>query len=707
MPDLSGELNEAQQQAINCTEGPLLILAGAGSGKTRVLTCRIAHLLEEKGVAPWKIMALTFTNKAAEEMRSRLERLVGDTRGMWVSTFHAAAVRILREHAPLLDYEKSFVIYDDTDQQSVIKSVLKELNMDNERFKPRAVLYAISRAKNELKDADLFAEEAESFYDRSIARVFRGYQECLVKNCAMDFDDLLLLVVKLFRRHPEVLDFYQEKFRYILVDEYQDTNRAQYEIVRLLASKHRNLCVVGDDDQSIYQFRGADLRNILDFERDWRDAKVVKLEENYRSTGNILTAAYHVVRNNQGRKEKKLWTRHAEGDPVFVFAAEDETGEARFIAGEIKLLSEQYGQFAILYRTNAQSRVLENVLSREGLPYQMVGGIRFWERREVKDLRAYLKVLDNPADDLSLQRIINVPRRGIGAATVQRLQELARQQQISLYQSLALAESAGSGAAAGKKTSALHTMLENLTRMKEYLAVDELVAQVLEQSGYLAELRAEGTLEAEGRAENLREFLTEAQNFVRTAEDKSLTAFLTRLSLISDLDTLADADAPQVTLMTFHAAKGLEFPVVFLAGLEEGLLPHQRSLETADGLEEERRLCYVGLTRAERRVYLSHARRRHLFGQTLCNLRSRFLSEIPSSVIAGSSEPAVALPPPSAPGRAVGLLAGDTVEHGKWGIGEVRAVDQLSDGDTVLTIYFPALGLKKVIARYAPLRKVN
>jgi len=702
---LSGELNEEQQQAVVCTEGPLLILAGAGSGKTRVLTFRIAHLLQGKGVAPRKILALTFTNKAAEEMRSRLEQLVGDTQGMWAATFHAACVRILREHAPALGYQKSFVIYDDSDQLSCIKGVIRELNLDDKRFKPRAVLSAISRSKNELVDAARFAETADNFYYTTLARIFRGYQDSLLKNGAVDFDDLLLLVVKLFQRHPEILALYQEKFQYILVDEYQDTNRAQYEIVRMLAGRHRNLCVVGDDDQSIYQFRGASIRNILDFERDWPEARVISLEENYRSTGNILAAASSLVKNNCERKEKSLWTRQAPGDPVYVFAAADENEEARFIAGEIKARAAEYGRFAVLYRTNAQSRVIEEVLIREGLPYRIVGGLRFWERREVKDLLAYLKVLDNKTDDVSLQRIVNVPRRGIGTTTLQRLQQFAKSAGLPLYQALALPDEAGCGPA-GKKVLALFALLEKLAQMRESLAVDALAEQVLVQSGYLAELRAEGTQEAAGREENLREFLTAAQDFVQTAEDKSLTAFLTRLSLLESLDALADDDAPQVTLLTFHAAKGLEFPVVFLAGMEEGLLPHLRSLETADGVEEERRLCYVGLTRARRRAYLTYAAERHLFGAAFRNLPSRFLSEIPKELTSPAAWSAAASLS-SGERQVAALLVGDAVEHGKWGAGEVRAVEPLSDGDTVLTIFFPALGVKKVIARYAPLRKVN
>ena len=704
MTETFTNLNDVQQQAVVCTEGPLLILAGAGSGKTRVITHRISYLIKEKLAAPWEILALTFTNKAAAEMRARIEALVGTIPGMWVSTFHASAARILREHASLLGYTSSFVIYDDSDQLTVVRNVMKEMNLDDTRFKPRGVLQAISRAKNEMSDAHSFSEEADNFFSRTIARIFTQYQERLQRNNALDFDDMLLLMVKLFRTQPDVLSHYQHKFRYILVDEYQDTNRVQYEIIRLLAGSHRNLCVVGDDDQSIYQFRGADLRNILDFERDWPEATVVKLEENYRSTANILAAAYHVVKNNAGRKQKKLWTRQATGDPITVFTAEDEYLEGRYIAGEIRKLSNDFGQFAILYRTNAQSRAIEDSLIRENIPYQMVGGVRFWERKEVKDILSYLRVLDNPADGVSLMRVINVPRRGIGTTTVDRLQQLASEKMITFYEALILSESAGIGSGPIKKVREFYTLLENLLAMREYLGVDELVEQVIIRSGYLDELRAEGNDQAQSREENLRELITVAQQFLKTSEDKSLTAFLTQLALISDLDTLEDGDGPTVVMMTMHAAKGLEFPVVFIAGLEEGLFPHMRSFDTADGIEEERRLCYVGITRAEKRLYLTNARRRNIFGMAMQNLPSRFLSEIPATVLDQlDTTPAVA----ATPGQAGDLVVGDRVEHGKWGEGEVMSVDTLSDGDTVLTILFTNLGLKKVIARYAPLRKVN
>ncbi len=712
-------LNEAQQEAVRCTEGPLLVLAGAGSGKTRVITQRIAHLIKEKGVSPWAILALTFTNKAAAEMRSRVENLVGPVRGIWVTTFHSAAARLLRENAVLLGYRPTFVIYDDADQLNTIKNAMKELDIDGSRFKPRGVLAAISRFKNELGDADAYAEQADNYYQRNLARIFRAYQERLRANNAMDFDDLLLLLVKLFHDYPEVLARYRRQFRYILVDEYQDTNRAQYEIIRLLAGEHRNICVVGDDDQSIYQFRGADLRNILDFERDWPEARVVKLEENYRSSGHILEAAWHVVRNNSGRRDKKLWTRQGPGDQVVVYEAGDEYEEARFIAGEIRKNAHCCDQFAVLYRTNAQSRVIEEIMVRENISYQMVGGLRFWERREVRDILAYLRVIDNPDDEVSLQRAINVPRRGIGDATVSRLQSFSRERNLSLYRALGLAREAGLGPGPQKKVTAFFELMENLGKMREYLAVDELAMEVLVQSGYLAELRAEGTEQAQSREENLREFVTAAQNFVKESEDKSLTAFLTQLALISDIDTLPDTDLPQVVLMTLHSAKGLEFPAVFIAGLEEGILPHVRAFETADGIEEERRLCYVGITRARRRLYLSYARRRNLFGEVMCNLPSRFLLEIPREyterVAAKAAVVAAAGSGFAGTGTAQGapetkeaaaLRAGDRVEHAKWGVGEVQAVDTLSDGDTVLTINFPAIGPKKVIARYAPLRKL-
>ncbi|EEG76375.1 DNA helicase PcrA, partial [Dethiobacter alkaliphilus] len=694
----------------------LLILAGAGSGKTRVITHRIAHLIQQRLAAPWEILALTFTNKAAEELRGRIEELVGTAPGIWASTFHAASARILREHADRLGYTSSFVIYDSADQLTVIKNVMKNLNLDDDtRFKPRGVLSAISRAKNEMMDVDTYDEAADNFYSRTVAKVFRSYQERLRLNNALDFDDMLLLVVKLLREHPEVLKAYQEKFRYILVDEYQDTNRVQYEIVRLLGGVHRNLCVVGDDDQSIYQFRGADIRNILDFERDWPEAEVVKLEENYRSSGNILEAAWHVVKHNAGRKDKKLWTSQEAGDPIQVYTAQDEQQEARYIAGEIRKLSATYDQFAVLYRTNAQSRAIEDALIRENISYQMVGGVRFWERKEVKDILAYLRVLDNPADGISLLRVINVPRRGIGATSVEKLNNMASERGITFYEALRLADEAGLGSAPLKKVKSFAALLENLQQMREYLSVDELTEQVMIKSGYLDELRAEGTDQAQSREENLLEFLTVAQDFVKESEDKSLTAFLTQLSLVSDLDTLEDDGGPRVVLMTMHAAKGLEFPVVFVAGMEEGIFPHMRSFDTADGIEEERRLCYVGITRAEKRLYLTSAMNRNLFGRRMHNMPSRFLRELPDAVFdkeaaeaskaaasAPTSAPAASLPP----GGAGDLAVGDRVEHSKWGAGEVKAVDTLSDGDTVVTIMFTTLGLKKVIAKYAPLRKV-
>ena len=705
MERLTG-LNEAQRQAVECVDGPLLILAGAGSGKTRVITHRIAYLIQEKLAAPWEILALTFTNKAAAEMRSRIEELVGNIPGMWAATFHAAAVRLIRENAGLLGLTSSFAIYDDGDQQTVVKNIMKELLLDDSRFKPRSVLAAIGRAKNEMIDQHRYEEEADNFYTRTIARIYKKYQERLRLSNALDFDDLLLYVVRLLTDHPAVLARYQEKFRYILVDEYQDTNRVQYKIISLLAGCHRNLCVVGDDDQSIYQFRGADLRNILDFEREWPDATVVKLEENYRSTGHILAAANQMVKNNAGRKEKNLWTRQGAGEPINIFSAQDEYQEARFIAGEIRTLSATYDQFAVLYRTNAQSRAIEDVLVRENIAYQMVGGVRFWERKEIKDILAYLRLLDNQSDDVSLLRIINVPRRGIGAATLERLRLLAQEKQLSLFQALPFAADAELGSGPLKKVRDFTQLMEKLKQMREDLSVDELVEQVLVSSGYLDELKAEGTDVAQSRTENLREFITVAQGFMKASGEKTLTAFLTQMALISDLDTFSDESGPQVVLMTLHAAKGLEFPVVFLTGMEEELFPHVRSSETADGIEEERRLCYVGITRARRLLFLTHAKRRNIFGQAMQNLPSRFLAEIPVTVPAKDlKSPAAAAP--AIPGQVGNLFVGDRVEHSKWGVGVVQSVDSLSDGDTALTIHFPALGLKKVIERYAPLRKVE
>jgi|LSQX01.2.fsa_nt_gb DNA helicase-2/ATP-dependent DNA helicase PcrA len=708
MTNYSEHLNEMQLQAVECVEGPLLILAGAGSGKTRVITYRIAYLIAQGLAKPWEILALTFTNKAAEEMRARISALVGAVPGMWVSTFHTAAARILRENATLLGLTSSFVIYDEEDQLRLMRNIMRDLLLDDSRFKPRGLLAAISRAKNDLLDEHRYTEAATDYFTNTVARVYRQYQERLRRQNALDFDDLLFYVVKLFREHEAVLGRYQEKFKYILIDEYQDTNRVQYEMVMLLAGRHRNLCVVGDDDQSIYHFRGADIRNILDFERDWPEAKVVKLEENYRSTGNILAAANHVIKHNTGRKAKTLWTRKPAGDPVTVFVADDERHEAGFIAGEIRRLADKYRQFAVLYRTNAQSRALEDAMLRENIAYQVVGGVRFWERKEVKDIIAYLRVLDNPSDEISLLRIINVPRRGIGATTVGRLRALAVRNNTTISHVLPQAEAAGLGSAPLKKVRELAGMLEKLRNMASYLAVDELIEQVLIQTGYLEELHAEETEEARGREENLRELLTVAREFLRQSEDKSLTAFLTQLALLSDLDTLNEADGPSVVLMTLHAAKGLEFPVVFLTGMEEGLFPHERSFDTPDGIEEERRLCYVGITRAQELLYLTYAKRRNIFGLELYNRPSRFLGELPAEVLTDEAKTLKTPPPGKLPQEEVAALAaGDMVEHGKWGIGEIKSVDTLSDGDRVLTIFFPALGLKKVIARYAPLRIVK
>ncbi|HHU30752.1 MAG: DNA helicase PcrA [Bacillota bacterium] len=699
------DLNENQRKAVECTEGPLLVLAGAGSGKTRVITCRIAYLIEQGLARPWEILALTFTNKAAEEMRVRVSELVGNIPGMWVSTFHSAAVRILRENAGRLGLTSAFTIYDGYDQLTLVRSIINDLMIKDSRIKPRGVLAVISRAKNELTDEESYALAAADYYTRQVSRIYRRYQERLRKNNALDFDDLLLYNIRLFKENPDLLAHYREKFRYILVDEYQDTNRVQYEIVRLLAEEHRNICVVGDDDQSIYQFRGADIRNILDFERDWPEAVVVKLEENYRSTGNILEAANHVVKNNAGRKEKKLWTRKEKGEPVTVFAAEDEKQEARFIAREIRRLAARYNKFAVLYRTNAQSRVLEDAMLWENISYQIVGGVRFWERKEIKDIIAYLRVLANPTDDLSLQRIINVPRRGIGAVTLERLRKLAAEKNVPLSAALSIAPKSNLGSGHVKKVQEFAALLADLRKMGEYLAVDELAEQVMVRSGYLDDLRAENTEEARSREENLYEFLTVAREFLRKSEEQTLDAFLAQLSLLSDLDTLED-EGPDVLLMTLHSAKGLEFPVVFIAGLEEGLFPHKRSLDTADGIEEERRLCYVGITRAQEVLYLTYAQYRNIFGSYFTAPPSRFIGEIPETVLSGEDE--VEAPPDlPVPGEAGDVETGDRVEHARWGVGEVRSVDSLSDGDRVLTIFFPSLGLKKVIARYAPLRKIK
>lgn len=747
--NLLNGLNEAQRAAVTAGDGPLLVIAGAGSGKTRVLTYRIAYLLAERKVSPYSILAVTFTNKAAKEMKERVERLVGPmAEAIWVGTFHSTCVQILRREAEHVGYKSNFLIFDTTDQLGVIRESLKELDLDPKNFEPRSLLYAISAAKNELIGPGEFDRRASDYREETIARVYAKYQAKLHENNAFDFDDLIMYTVLLFRHHPDVLQKYQDRFRYILVDEYQDTNHAQYLLVRLLAEKHRNLFVVGDADQSIYSFRGADIRNILEFEQDYPDAKTIKLEQNYRSTQRILDAANGVIVNNIGRKEKNLWTENPVGDPILVCTVPDERAEAAFIAGEIQRLAKEenwsYRDFTILYRTHAQSRALEDELMRRGVPYVVVSGLRFYERKEIKDLIAYLRLIYNQADNYSLRRILNVPRRGIGDATLAKLEAFAQDEGISLFDAVSRVRELGTISARFAKP--LEEFAQLIQRLHEAaqshkVTVTELTEKVLEESGYLRELQNERTEEAEARIENLREFLSVTKQYEEENEPADLAGLLEHVALVSDVDNY-DETSDAVKMMTFHAAKGLEFQVVFMVGMEEGVFPHSRSQWEPAELEEERRLCYVGITRAMRKLYLTSARQRTLYGSTTINFPSRFIEEIPSELIEERDVTAVVQPPAvggkprisiapreesQASAKSNGWLGvgsspkvgqpkpatvdevnfkpGDKVKHKMFGVGTVVSINSSHNG-VMLKIAFPDEGVKTLMAGYAPLEKL-
>jgi DNA helicase-2/ATP-dependent DNA helicase PcrA len=704
------DLNPVQQQAVLTTEGPLLVVAGAGSGKTRVLTYRVAHLISACGVKPNEILAITFTNKAAGEMRTRLEGLLGNVaRAIWILTFHAACGRILRREAPRLGYRSNFTIYDQADQVRLVKQCLEDLERDPKRFVPRGIHSQISNAKNQLIGPDEYMSRVASFYDQTVAEVYALYQKRLFASNAVDFDDLLMLTVQLLERFPEALTRWQKAFRYVLVDEYQDTNHAQYRLLQLLAGRHRNLMVVGDPDQSIYAFRGADIRNILDFETDFSDARSIALEQNYRSTNTILRAANHVIRTNRERKEKNLWSELGEGLPVHVIEVEDEHAEARFVAAEIAALVEEgysADELAVFYRTNAQSRVLEDVLVRQGIAYQVIGGPRFYERAEIKDAIAYLQVLDNPWDAISLTRIANKPRRGIGDTTLSKLQAYADAHGISLFEALAYPQEAGVGAAPLKAVDALRTLLVSLQSAVQELAVPALVEAVLERTGYLATLEAERTIEARGRIENLQELVGVGQEYVQQAPEPTLSGFLQEISLYSDQDAIR-GEQSLVTLMTLHNAKGLEFKAVFMIGIEEGIFPHARSIEE-QGVEEERRLAYVGMTRAQERLVLTHATSRSLWGSRTFNLPSRFLDELPEEGVIRERLRPASWSGYGAPGvqpreDIPSLAAGDSVRHGTLGEGVVLRVEP----GGVVTVRFADDGAeRRLMLEYAPLEKI-
>ena len=635
-------LNPQQREAVEATEGPLLIMAGAGSGKTRVLTHRIAYLIATRKAPPWAILAITFTNKAAREMRDRVVRLVGPAADdIWVSTFHAMCVRILRRDIQRLGFTSNYAIYDPDDQLTVIRQCLKELNLDPKRYEPRGILAAISAAKNELITPEKYEQNARDYFQSIVSRVYGLYQKKLQSNNALDFDDLIMTTIRLFREAPDVLDYYQNRFMYIHVDEYQDTNHAQYVLCKMLADRHKRICVVGDSDQSIYKWRGADIRNILDFEKDYPDARTIMLEQNYRSTGRILEAANRVISRNTGRKPKKLWTDLGEGEKIRLYYGNSEHEEGYFVAQEILNNVKngmRYGDHAVLYRTNAQSRVIEETLVKSDIPYRIVGGIRFYERKEIKDVLAYLRLIANPDDDLSFERIVNVPKRGIGSSTLDKLAEAAAREGLSMFRMLDNLQGVGITGRTEHALLGFRDLILDFARMAEYLSVTELTEQVLERSGYREELIREGTVEAMTRLENIDELLSVTKDFEAKNEDKSLVAFLTDLALIADIDALEDeaegedAREDAVVLMTLHSAKGLEFPAVFIIGMEEGVFPHSRSMADPEEMEEERRLAYVGITRAKRKLYLCSARVRTLFGRTSVNRPSRFLQDIPAEL---------------------------------------------------------------------------
>jgi DNA helicase II / ATP-dependent DNA helicase PcrA len=704
------DLNDAQREAVVATEGPLLVVAGAGSGKTRVLTYRVAHLVNAVGVKPNEILAITFTNKAAGEMKTRLEDLLGGpARAIWILTFHAACGRMLRREAPRLGYRTNFTIYDQADQIRLVKLCLEELERDPKRFVPRGIHAQISNAKNNLVWPEAYRERVASFYDQTVADVYDLYQRRLFASNAVDFDDMLMLTVRILETFPEAHERWQNTFRYVLVDEYQDTNHAQYALLKLLSRKHMNVCAVGDPDQSIYAFRGADIRNILDFERDFPGTRTIPLEQNYRSTNSILGAANAVIQHNRERKEKNLWSELGEGEPVRVIEVEDEHAEARFVAAEIAALVE-YGwsgdEIAVVYRTNAQSRVLEDVLVRQGVAYQVIGGPRFYERAEVKDVIAYLQVIDNPYDAVSLQRIANRPRRGVGDTTLARLATFADTHGISLWEALDQAEEAGVAAAPRRAVEGLRTLLLSLQAGALELEVPELVERVLERTGYLEMLEAERTVEAQGRIENLQELVGVAREYQETAEEPSLSSFLQEISLYSDQDAIR-GEQSLVTLLTLHNAKGLEFRAVFMIGMEEGIFPHSRSIEE-QGVEEERRLAYVGMTRAKERLVLLHAVSRSLYGLRDFKLPSRFLDELPADGVErerlapatwSSRAPAVVAPREDVPA----LSTGDSVRHGTLGEGVVTRIEP----GGIVTVRFAGDGSeRRLVLEYAPLEKI-
>jgi DNA helicase-2/ATP-dependent DNA helicase PcrA len=707
--DILAELNPAQREAVEAPEGPILVVAGPGSGKTRVLTHRVAYLIKHYGVSPYRIMAVTFTNKAAQEMKERLHRLLGPQLcQITIGTFHAICVRILRREAQHLPYDRDFVIYDDGDQLSLIRQCLKELDLDEKDFSPRAIQNAISRAKSQLIGPQEYVPT--SYKHEATARVYHRYQQLLLENNALDFDDLLMVTVQLLRHNEEVMHKYQRLYQHILVDEFQDTNVAQYAILKLLAGEHRNLFVVGDEDQSIYAWRGADFRNVQRFRDDYPDARVILLEQNYRSTETILEAAHNVIARNVQRVPKALWTENEPGVPVTAYEAYDGEEEAQYVLQEIRRLvaedSYELGDLAVMYRTNAQSRALEEVFVRAGVPYKLIGATRFYERREIKDVLAYLRVIHNPRDAISLYRIINVPRRAIGRKTLDRLEAWAESNGVSLYDALKLLREEKEDEALDRRGR--NSLLDFLELMEELIAASremdvlELLDLTLEGTGYAAYVR-DGSDEGEERWENIEELRSVAQEYASLPAGESLTAFLEDVALVSDVDNL-DEQVKAPCLLTLHMAKGLEFPVVFIVGLEEGMLPHSRSMDTPEELEEERRLCYVGITRAKKRLYLLHTFRRILFGRDELSEPSRFLRDIPARLFQGAedTEPRRSPPQPTTIAR---FRAGNRVRHPQFGEGIVLN-SKLSGEDEEVTVIFESVGAKRLLTNFADLEKI-
>ena len=742
MSDIYSTLNPQQQEAVYHTEGPLLILAGAGSGKTRVLTHRIAYLIDKKGINPWNILAITFTNKAASEMRERVDKIVGfGSESVWVSTFHSTCVRILRRYIDRLGYDTRFAIYDTEDQKTLMKEVCRKLNIDTKKTKERSLLAQISHAKDELITPDEMELNAGGdFVKKKVAEVYREYQAALRRNNALDFDDLLLKTVQLFQTQADVLDYYQERFRYIMVDEYQDTNTVQFQLIRILAGKYKNLCVVGDDDQSIYKFRGANIQNILNFEKVFADARVIKLEQNYRSTANILNAANAVIRHNTGRKDKTLWTDNEEGEKIGFRQFDTAFDEAEYIVDEIRKgvsgKGYTYSDNAILYRTNAQSRMFEEKFVAANIPYKIIGGVNFYARREIKDLLSYLKTIDNGKDDLAVRRIINVPKRSIGLTTVNRVQENALERGISFYDALSSADLIDNIGRSLSKIESFVALIEHFKEQSEKMSLSQLMEEIIEMTGYIESLEAESEIEAETRIENIEELKSKIIAYEESCEDEkpTLSGFLEEVALVADVDTL-DENSDYVVLMTLHSAKGLEFPNVYLAGMEDGLFPSYMTITADDPMEieEERRLCYVGITRARKRLTMTCARRRMIHGETQYNKLSRFLKEIPLELLdTGNIVEKNTMDVPkqtayaqarqtfktkafstakpikqfgTASGEGPGYDVGDRVKHMKFGEGLVTAMTA-GGRDYEVTVQFDTVGVKKMFATFAKLQKI-